>query len=252
MASALQPALQPALSGSDWAIGQDTGAQQVGAEGRDKADVGIALQEPDWSEGPLLQGPEFNTAPSLYTGLDYLDAEYQGDYPDHTPWPSNDGDPDRPADLDTCDNLTAMAGHDWDSGNPAAIRFSGNPDIGKPVLQQFSTQSTEQQPVFSPNGEMVETPGTREAPGFNNYNDQDINVGIGYYVQEDERPLYNQLAQVPAEYDGPGGLYQPDNRYSSWVYNDGGIPPAYVTPPDPPVSQMPAQPSVPDDYYGSY
>jgi hypothetical protein len=244
--AALQPALSPALS-----AGQDNGAQQIGVEGRDKGDVGAPAVEPSWAEGPLLGSFTPNTAPSVYTGLDYLDGEAMGVPVDRTPFPYNQGDPDRPADLsDDHSILTAQAGHDWDQGAPAANRFYGNPDIGKPVLQHYQMESTERQPVFTPEGYMVETPGSRTANVANWFNDQAVNVGIGYYALEDERPLYRQLAQVPAGYGGPGGLYQPDNRYSDTIYNDAGIPDAWVSPPDAPVNQYPVQVQAADDYYG--
>jgi hypothetical protein len=244
----LQPVLQPVLSSS-----QDNGTQPIGIEGRDKSDVGAPAIEPTWNEGPLLGSVVPNSTPSIYSGIDYIDEEMQGVPVDRTPFPFNEGDPDRPADLsDDYSILTAEAGHDWDQGAPAAIRFTGNPDIGKPVLQHYTMHSTEQQPVFSPNGQMIETPGSRDANVLNWFNDQDIDVGIGYYIQEDERPLYRQLAQVPGEYDGPGGLYQPDDRHSDLYYNDAGIPNAWVSPPDPPVTQTPAQPGSADDYYGAH
>lgn len=246
--AALQPALQPALS-----FGQDNGAQQVGMEGRDKSDVGAPAVEPTWNEGPLLQSFVPDTTPAIYSGLDYIDQySAEGVSVDRTPFPYNQGDPDRPADLsDDYSIQTAEAGHDYDQGAPAANRFVGNPDIGKPVLQQYEIQSTERQPVFSPNGQMVEVPGSRIAKVLNWFSNQNINTGIGYYIQEDERPLYRQLAQVPAQYDGPGGLYQPDTRYSDTIYNDPGIPDAWVSPPDAPVNQMPAQVGTVDEYYGA-
>jgi hypothetical protein len=248
--AALQPALQPALSGSPYSLGQDTGAQQIGMEARDSSDIGIPAVDPNWGTGPLLQAPAFNAAPIESTGLDYLGPEYQGNYPDQTPWPYYQGDPDRPS-----NGATAEHGADWDLGAPAALRQYSNPDIGKPEIREFFTQSTEQQPLYDDVGYMTEVPGSRTAPSLDWQNDQDINVGIGYYVQETERPFYNQIAEVPAEYDGPAGLYQPDNRYSSWIYNDGGIPSSFTTPPDPPVNPAPDQAAyVADDigYGGSY
>lgn len=249
--TALQPALQ------SWSIGQDSGAQQIGIEGRDSSDVGAPAVEPTWQEGPLLGSVVPNSAPSTwsgYSGLDYLDQEVQGAPVDRTPFPYYEGDPDRPADLsDDYSIQTAMAGHDYDQGAPAALRFYGNPDIGKPVLQRYMVPTTERQPVFTPEGYMIETPspdGPR--PVDNRFNDQNINVGIGYYMVEDERPLYRQLASVPAEYGGPGGLFQPDDRYSHTIYNDPGIPTAYVSPPDAPVNTMPQPAPAVDDYYGAF
>lgn len=249
-ATALTPAVQPALSGNG------SIDQEIGTEGRDLTDIGTpeVLPQP-WETGAILPGspvPSGNAGIIEASGLDYLGVEYQGVPTDHTPWPDHQGDPDRPVDGE---GLTAMRGHDWDQGAPAKLRTVGDPDIGKPVLQQFTTQATDRQPVYSPNGQMVELPGDRAAPSFNRFNNANVNVGIGYYVQETERPFYNTPAEVPGEYDGPGGQDQPDNRYSSWIYNDGGIPPAYVTPPDAPVAAAPVQvASVPDDlgYGGSY
>ena len=248
-ATALTPAVQPAVSSGNSVMGQE-----IGQEGRDLTDVGIpeVLPQP-WETGAILPGspvPTGNAGPIESSGIDYLGVEYQGVPVDTTPWPDYAGDPDRPA-----NGETAMLGHDWDQGAPAALRTVGDPDIGKPVLQQFATQSTDRQPVYSANGEMVELPGERTAPSANWFNNQNVNVGIGYYMQETERPFYNTPAEVPGAYDGPGGQDQPDNRYSSWIYNDGGIPPAYVSPPDAPVAAAPVQvASVPDDlgYGGSY
>ena len=137
------------------------------------------------------------SAPSIYSGLDYLD-EMQGVPVDRTPFPYNQGDPDRPADLSNDYSIqTAQAGHDWDQGAPAALRHVANPDIGKPVMQQYQVQSTEQQPVYSPNGQMVEVPGSREAPVLNWFNAAPVNVGIGYYVPG------RRAASLPADRPGP-------------------------------------------------
>jgi hypothetical protein len=230
MATALTPAVQPALSGSQWNPGQNV--QQVGTEGRQASDIGIPEVIPQpWASGPLLTSaqPSGNAAGIESDGISYLGPEYQGIPVDHTPWPDNQGDPDRPS-----DSWIAERGHDWDQGAPAALRKASRPDIGDPVLQTFATQSTERQPVFSPNGQMVELPGTRTAPSENWYNNRDVGI---VYIQESERAFYNTPAEVPGQYDGPGGLYDPDDRYSSWIYNDGGIPTSYVEPPDPPVAQ---------------
>jgi hypothetical protein len=241
--AALQPAVQPALSGSAWSLGQNDGAQQIGTEGRNASDVGIPYADPNYGTGPLLQAPVFPAAAIESSGIDYLGVEYQGQYADQTPWPYYQGDPDRPA-----NGATAEHGADWDSGNPAAIRWTGNPDIGQPVIQEFGTQSTDQQPLFSPNGQMVELAGSRSAPNMNWFNNDNVNQGIGYYIQESERPFYNQIAEVPGEFGAPGGQDQPDARYSAWLYNDGGIPPSFTTPPDAPVNPNPAQtPYVADD-----
>jgi len=270
MAAALAPAVQPTLSGSAWSLGQDTGGQQIGGEVRDASDIGIpeVLPQP-WDDGPLLPSltPAGNAGAIETTGLDYLGAEYGGTVYDTTPWPNYAGDPDLSANLtyvthtgdttwgeDDTSGATS-SGHDYDQGVPKALRKWGHPDIGMPEFQHYQMQSTDQQPVFSPNGQMVELPGSREANVMNYYNDANVDEGIGYYVQETERPFYSQIAQVPGEYDGPGGQDQPDNRYSAWVYNDGGIPEAYVAPSDAPViDQAAPNPMVLDNmgYGGSY
>jgi hypothetical protein len=264
--AALAPAVQPAVSDS-WAIGQDVG-QQIGTEGRDADDIGIAevLPQP-WDDGPLLTSPvpSGNASAIETTSLGYLGPDYAGVPVDMTPWPYYGGDPEysenvnhvtQDVDHTGYDTGTAVTvAHDWDLGAPAALRAWGHPDTGDPVFQEYQMQSTDRQPVFSPNGMMVELPGSRNANVLNWYNNEDINTGIGYYTQETERAFYNTLAEVPGEYDGPGGQFDPDDRYSDIVYNDGGIPEAYVTSPDAPVAPVlsPAAPVIQDmGYGGSY
>jgi hypothetical protein len=61
-----------------------------------------------------------------------------------------------------------------------------------------------------------------------------LNTGIGYYLQESDRPFYNTLAATaPVQEIGTTGYQMPYGGVESQGYNDGGIPTVYSGTPDP-------------------
>lgn len=61
-----------------------------------------------------------------------------------------------------------------------------------------------------------------------------LNVGLGYYIQESDRPFYNTLAATAAvQQVGTTGYQMPYGGVETQGYNDGGTPTVYNAAPDP-------------------
>lgn len=220
--SVAAPVAQPAWSPGQWAN------QVVGVQGHPVSDRGIPEHLPQY--GPDVAPAVPDVAYNPFTeSLDHIyGPEYSGAPIDHTSTVTGHG-PSVPYTTFPY----ALDAHSADRGGPAAARHAPRLDVGDPALRDTQMANSDWlSNRTAPRGEVTEVPGQ-----FEGHNLQWSNTrNLGYtYVGYDERPLYNTLAAVSPELDGAHGVWAPDGSYSRTVYNDGGIPPAYSNPPDPPV-----------------
>ena len=66
-----------------------------------------------------------------------------------------------------------------------------------------------------------------------------LNVGVGYYIQESDRPFYNTLAAVAPVLNPAMNPFTPGGQEVQG-YNDGGVPSQYSGTPDPYVAPNPS------------
>lgn len=89
---------------------------------------------------------------------------------------------------------------------------------------------------YNPDGTQVMQPmGNSQVGQVKSWGDhENLNVGIGYYIQESDRPFYNTLAATPpVQQIGNTGYQMPYGGIETQGYNDGGNPTAYAPAPDP-------------------
>jgi hypothetical protein len=89
---------------------------------------------------------------------------------------------------------------------------------------------------YNPDGTQVMQPmgNSQVAQNLNWGDHENLNEGIGYYIQESDRPFYNTLAATAAvQQVGNTGYQMPYGGVETQGYNDGGSPTAYTAAPDP-------------------
>src|SRR6185437_2391869 len=236
--SAVQSALAPT-----WSPRQNA-AQVVGHQGRDLSEMGVPEHLPQYAPDGGQSMPT-DVYPNPFTEhLDFIGHEYSGTPIDQTRTAPYDIDSRLAysADGPSIPYTTfpyATEAHSQDAGGPRAWRKNNRADIGDPSLNDWQAVNSDYtSDRTAPIGYNAEMPGQ-----FVGHNLQwTDNRNLGYtYVGYDERPLYNTLAAVAPDLDEARGLYQPDGSYAgqATIYNDGGIPPAYQSPPDPPTGGTP-------------
>jgi hypothetical protein len=224
--AAVSSAVQPAVSS---AVPGQIADQQVGIQGRNALDVGSPQQIPQYNQtnAPGLPAPVGNADP-IINQLAFLGEAFGADL--YTE-PNSAGLGDMWAD---------PSAHGVDLGASAYYHSNFKPDIGQPYTNNTKTQATDWTTLYMPDGTRTYQPGPRTANDIQSSNAADINQGIGYYQQFNERPLYNTLAEVAPNATPPtGGVFYPNAAYSDMWNNDGGIATTYASPADPQMNAMP-------------
>jgi hypothetical protein len=135
----------------------------------------------------------------------------------------------------------AQVAHGENDGSPAR-----NLHFPKPPANQYwvtDVKTAAQAPVTAINPQGMNqyvTPGVATYGQNIQWGDHtNLNVGVGYYIQESDRPFYNTLAAVAPVLDPAMNPFTPGGQEVQG-YNDGGIPSQYSGTPDPYVAPSPS------------
>jgi|ERR1035441_714156 hypothetical protein len=128
----------------------------------------------------------------------------------------------------------AQVAHGEDDGSSARNLHFPKPPKNQYFTDVVKTPVYENSTTYNPDGSLAYRPMGNSQVGTNilTGDHTNLNVGLGYYIQESDRPFYNTLAAV-APVLGPAiNPFTPGGQeVQGW--NDGGIPSQYAGTPDP-------------------